>query len=118
MNDGVEGVEIGIAVELGIRVARGVGEMGVEPGLDVVCTNIELDVSELLWGGVDELGAAVTGKFRDGGCVAADSSSLSSSVPPSKTTKFALDPGGTVTTQKFAPPAPSETVCPSTSFTL
>lgn len=110
-----EGVEVGTEVELGIGLAVDVDEVGVGASIGVVSTGVELDVDELLGGGLDELGTAVTETFGAGAWVAPDSSS--SSDPPSKTTKFAFDPSGTVTTQKFAPPAPSEVVCPSISFT-
>ncbi len=95
------GVEVGAELEL-IFVGLGVG--------------VELDSKELDSDELDGLGTAATDDFGGGG-VAFDSSS-SSSVPASNTTKFAFDPSGTVTTQKFAPPAPFEGPWPSTSFTL
>ena len=52
---------------------------------------------------------------EEGGCWYSAGLSASSR-PPSNTTKFAFAPGGTVTTQKLAPPTPSVLV-PSISFT-
>lgn len=103
-----DGVEVGTEVEIGVEVGTGVTDAGGA---------VELDGDELLGGGLDELGAGTIDGFWGGGWVSPDSSS-SSSDPPSNTTKFALDPSGTVTTQKLAPPAPSAEFCPSTSFTL
>ena len=114
-----EGVEEGTEVELSVGLTVVADEVEVGAGVDEVGkTGVELDVDELVGGGFDGLGAAATDDFGGRGSVAPDPSSESSSVPPSKTTKFAFDPSGTVTTQKFAPPAPSAEFCPSTSFTL
>ena len=110
------GVEVGAAVELGVGTA--VDTTDIWASVDEGGVGVEFNVDELHGGELDELGASATDNCGGGGWVAPDSLLSSSSVPPSKTTKFAFDPSGTVTTQKFAPPAPSEEVEPSTSFTL
>lgn len=108
--DGIEddervgvGVAVGIGVGVGVGVAVGVGVgegVGVGVGMGV---------------GDGELLGARDGETAD--CGAPSEPLIEPLVPPSKTTKFAVDPFGTVTTQKFAPPAPS-VFLPSISLAL
>ena len=102
-----DGVGVGVSVSVGVGVGVGVGVADDGDG--------DGD-GELLgdWDGAGELEAGALGEEAGSGI---GSDSLSESlVPPSKTTKLAFDPSGTVTTQKLAPPTPSLPP-PSTSLT-
>lgn len=104
MGVGVEvlvGVGVGVSVDVSVSVGVGVG-VGVEVGVEV---EVSVEVSELVGVGV---GVGVLVLDEVAGLVGSEL--LESSLAPiSKTTMLALEPGGTVTTQPVAPPAPMNT---------
>lgn len=99
-----DGVGVGVGEGVGVGVGLGVG---VEFG-------VELGDAELLSGSGGGAAELECGVFGD--CGAPPAPLAPPLIPPSNTTKLAVAPFGTVTTQKFAPPAPSVLV-PSISLT-
>ena len=96
---------MGVGVGVGVGVGGGVGVgVGVGSGVGV---GFELEVGS----GAGELPSTCATD-----CGAPPEPLSESLMPPSKTTKLAVAPFGTVTTQKLAPPAPS-VLLPSISLT-
>lgn len=100
---------VGVGVSVGVCVGMSVGvSVGASVGVSV---GTGVDEGVLLGDG----GGAKEGDF--GGSDLLFFPSPGPFFPPSKTTKLALDPFGTVTTQKAAPPTPM-VAAPSISLTL
>ncbi|CAF9904645.1 MAG: hypothetical protein HETSPECPRED_004745 [Heterodermia speciosa] len=91
------GVGVGVGSGMGFGVGVGVGE----------ADGVELEMGS----GMSELPGTCATE-----CGAPPETLSEPLIPPSKTTKLAVAPFGTVTTQKFAPPAPS-VLLPSISLT-